>query len=211
MSAAWWRCGVLVVRHSVPRPPADHGFLTAGEHERVAAIRRSEDRDAFVARRWFVREVVAAATGSGPEVVSVQQRCARCGGPHGRPEVAVPGGPPLFASWSSVGGLVVVAVDRSPVGVDVAVGEDRGDWVRLEAVLKATGLGLDVDPSLVHLAGGRVRRWDGPGRRPRLRITDVPTVEGHSCAVAHRPGGGTRWSAPWRCDLDVGALVRRGP
>lgn len=188
MRAAWWRCSVPVVHHSFPIPPGDHGFLTAGEHARLAAIRGSDDRDAFIARRWFVREVVAAAAGCGPEVVTVHQRCPRCGGPHGQPEVAVPGGPPLFASWSSAGALVVVAVDRSPVGVDVAAGEDARDWVRLEAVLKATGHGLDVDPSEVHLSGGRVRGWDGPGRRPRLRITDLPSVDGHACAVAHRPG-----------------------
>ena len=124
MRAAW--CSVPVVHHSSPLPPGDHGFLTAGEQARLAAIRGSDHRDAFIARRWFVREVVAAAAGCGPEVVTVHQRCPRCGGPHGQPEVAVPDGPPLFASWS-VTGRLQDRLQTDPVAGVLASGDVDSD------------------------------------------------------------------------------------
>lgn len=154
------------------------------------ALRDAGDPAAFASRRWFVRHVVAASVGCEPAEVSLHQRCHRCDGPHGRPALETPRGVPApFVSWSSVGTLTVVAVDSAPVGIDVVAGEDRRDWARLEAVLKATGHGLEVDPSLVEIAAGRVRRWEGPGRRPRLWVTDLDAVDGHAVAVAHRPRG----------------------
>jgi 4'-phosphopantetheinyl transferase len=90
-------------------------------------------------------------------------------------------------SLAHAGELAVVALARHPVGVDVEAG-DRTTWTRTEAVLKATGHGLDVDPSLVGLgppdAPPRLVRWDGPGRRPALRLADVTTEDGYVAAVA---------------------------
>lgn len=185
-----------VLRWASPADVTDDGFLTEGERSRLDAHRSSADRRAFVAKRWFIREVVAEAAGCSPDEVVIAQRCQRCGGPHGRPTVRIPGRRALFLSWSSASGITAVAVDRSPVGVDVVPRPELLGWARLEAVLKATGLGLAVDPSLVGLSATAVERWDGPGPRPRLRITDAAFGDVLVGAIATRRH---RWgSGQWR-------------
>lgn len=177
---------LVVHRHAVTAPPG-LDFLDPGERRRLAALGSGVERDAFAARRWFVRQVVADVVGRQPGEIALRQRCPRCGGPHGHPTVTVPRGRAPFVSWSSSARHVVVAVDHHPVGVDVVDRADLVGWARTEAVLKATGHGLEVDPALLDVAGGRVRRWDGPGRRPRLRVTDVDLGDGLVGAVAHAP------------------------
>jgi 4'-phosphopantetheinyl transferase len=108
--------------------------------------------------------------------VVIEQRCERCGGPHGRPRVVRP--PGAFVSLSRAASTVAVAVSLAgPIGVDIesvsAVGRagfddvafngperealqalpvterDRvraGLWTAKEAVLKLFGAGLTVDP-----------------------------------------------------------------
>lgn len=178
---------LLVACREAQTVPGDLGFLVQGERRRMAAMRSVSERDAFVARRWFVREAVGEVVAARPDEIEIRQRCARCGGPHGRPTVVVAGRRSPFVSWSSSGDRTVVVVDRSPVGVDAVGHEDLVSWARTEAVLKATGHGLDVDPALLEIASGRVRRWDGPGRRPRLHVTDVDLGSGLVGAVAHAP------------------------
>ncbi|GAA1716787.1 hypothetical protein GCM10009809_11050 [Isoptericola hypogeus] len=60
--------------------------------------------------------------------------------------------------------------ERRPGGEPSAEGLAR-TWVRKEALLKATGHGLAVDPARIVLgppdAPPRLRRWDGPGPAPR--------------------------------------------
>ena len=91
---------------------------------------------------------------------------------------------------------MVVAVARSgvdAVGIDIEppAGDmsDLRRWVRTEAVLKATGDGLDVDPSLVEVGARgsalRVVRWDGPGRRPVMRVIDLELGAGLVAALAY--------------------------
>lgn len=61
-------------------------------------------------------------------------------------------------------------------------------WVRKEAVLKALGHGLVVDPRLVELSteGPRPKLvgWGGPGRRPQIRLLDIDAGPGLVAAVA---------------------------
>ena len=52
-----------------------------------------------------------------PGDVSIVQRCATCGGPHGRPEVA--GHPGVGASLAHSRGVVAAAAGMVPVGIDV--------------------------------------------------------------------------------------------
>lgn len=137
---------------------SDDSFLTDGERSRHDALRSDIERGRFVGRRWFVRRVVADAARCRPAMVVIEQRCLRCAGPHGRPVVRTPSRRRLHVSWSTLGDLTAVAVHRKPIGVDVVAGPAQLEWARLEAVLKATGHGLEVDPSLVSLSATGVER-----------------------------------------------------
>lgn len=61
-------------------------------------------------------------------------------------------------------------------------------WVRKEALLKALGHGLTVDPRLVELSLDgpcpRLTGWSGPGGRPRVHVHDVGGGAGFVAAVA---------------------------
>jgi 4'-phosphopantetheinyl transferase len=104
-------------------------------------------------------------------------------------------------------GLVVVAVSTAgPVGVDVepagragfpgfedvaAHPQEEGrdptlTWVRKEAVLKATGWGLAIDPRGVRLDDGpRLVSWDERLPAPaRCWLHDLPLTHGYVGAVA---------------------------
>jgi 4'-phosphopantetheinyl transferase len=161
---------VLRVRAAaVPPAAALLPRLTADERARVAGA-APHARDGAASALLLARLVVAGACGTVPAAVRLRRRCPRCGSTeHGVPVAArADGGPVPRLSMSRTTGLVVVAVADAPVGVDVerppgalpvprdvlAAGEppaagDHGllrTWVRKEAVLKAAGTGLAVDP-----------------------------------------------------------------
>lgn len=138
--------------------------------------------------------------------LGLRHLCPRCGGSdHGRP-LTEDG---TFVSLSHSGDLHVVATTAAgPVGVDVEaidaarfVGFDEvalhrserphapveraTTWVRKEALLKATGDGLAVDPRLIRLsdpdAPPAVLEWSGgPGS---VHLVDVEIGEGYRAAV----------------------------
>jgi 4'-phosphopantetheinyl transferase len=191
---------VVVRWASVAGGPTDDEAIP--ERSRLAAM-TDDDRRRFVGARRLLHRVVAEVTGS--DDVVLHQRCERCGGPHGRPTVTVGGQPGPHVSMAHAGDLVVVAVASNPVGVDVEPGDDRG-WVRLEAVLKATGHGLDVDPSLLDVDERGITRWDGPGPTPALRLVDLDLAPGYVAAVARL---GRRRLSPPGAALP-GATGRRG-
>jgi len=135
----------------------------------------------------LLRRTVAALRGVPDDAVVVTRRCPRCGsGRHGAPQARVAGAGAgtatgeIAVSVSRAGGLTVVAACDAPVlgvGVDVepldrptaglaavldgrpgaAADDELRRWVRVEAVLKAAGVGLAVDPGEVAAdPGGRV-------------------------------------------------------
>ncbi len=142
---------------------------------------------------------------------AVDRACPRCGSSdHGPPRVV---GAPVWASVSRAGGLLAVAVgDGGPVGVDIETPraasvatvaqvalhpDERLDddvqatrtWVRKEAVLKALGLGLTVDPRRLRVAGpdeaGRVLGWEGGGiPTDPVWLADLPADPRWAGAVA---------------------------
>ncbi len=199
---------VVRVRYAVVRPSGEIAWrLLVGERERVARAPVRE-RDAVACALLLARLAAAEACGLPAGDVRVDRRCPRCGSTaHGVPRVRrADGGPVPFLSSSRGTDLVVVAVaDVGPVGVDVertdadphgrttavslAPGERPGagpdgwlrTWVRKEAVLKAAGTGLTVDPRSFRVS-------DGAGR---------PAVTGH----VPPPSAGARW---WLADLDPG-------
>jgi 4'-phosphopantetheinyl transferase len=132
--------------------------------------------------------------------VVVSRLCGRCGSSaHGRPYVSSPLESSPHVSLSRAGGMVIAAAcDAGPVGIDIervdaagvpAPGEQNDPtvlWVFKEALLKATGLGLSIDPDAVHIDIARkVVEWptqiDDPGP---LWLSAVPAPTGWTAAVA---------------------------
>lgn len=149
----------------------------------------------------LARRAVGDIRGVTPGDVVVGRRCPTCGSTaHGAPTTAG-----AHVSITRGTGVVAVAVSTvGPVGIDlerrrdelwpgfddvalstdehVASAEDRlRAWVRKEAVLKASGLGLALDPRRVVLRGGQV--VDAPAEVPACDLHDVD-LAGHLGAVA---------------------------
>ena len=158
-------------------------------------------RDAFLAGRLVLRSLAGELLDLPPAAVDLVAVCPDCGGPHGRP--AIPGSA-LRLSLSRGAGVVVAAASwGAEVGVDVepidvsperlaAIGSVTGEasvlhWTRVEAVLKADGRGLRVDParvSLVEIDGrleGRVADSSA-----RYGMSGVELVPGLLVSVAVR-------------------------
>jgi 4'-phosphopantetheinyl transferase len=163
-------CSTALVLAEVGAP--GEGRLSPAEQERMARLRRPSDGEDFQAAHLLIRKCAARLLGVRPGDVSIVQRCATCGGPHGRPEVA--GHPNVGASLAHSRGVVAAAAGTVPVGIDVEAfpPDDRlvaGDlsaaltageigaiesaadpqramllaWVRKEACLKAGLVDLD--------------------------------------------------------------------
>jgi 4'-phosphopantetheinyl transferase len=146
--------------------------------------------------------------------IVILHECPRCGSDaHGRPYLPATAAVrvPAHVSLARAGDLSVVAVtDAGPVGVDVeaegaaefagfdAVGLHPGErgatpadrtrtWVRKEALLKAHGLGLAVDPSDVSIDDHGLVAWGSSHRSPGpVWLRDL-VVPGHVVAVAVLP------------------------
>ncbi|MCU1420493.1 MAG: 4-phosphopantetheinyl transferase [Microbacteriaceae bacterium] len=146
---------------------------------------------------------------------TVTQVCPDCGGDHGRPVVAEPG---RWVSLSRSGGLVAVAFSTAgPVGVDLesraAVARhpvrglrhpDAREWTTKEAVLKADGRGLRVDPAELVFVDGRLAEWAG---------CPVPlaTVRLHHFAATDDLVGTVAWfGEPAEVEVDVEVQRRLG-
>ncbi len=122
------------------------------ERHRSLGHVREPGESARRALRRAVEQVLRDELG----VTGVQQVCARCGSSgHGRPRVRVLRGEAPYVSWSYAPGCAAVAwtwvadvgVDLEAAGPEVAGVGDRVSWTRAEAVLKATGEGLNRSPS----------------------------------------------------------------
>ena len=164
---------VLVRWADISRGEEDDDRLDDAARERCARFRLSADRRRFVGARALLRQTVATRMGCEPDDVVIVQRCVRCAGSHGAPSVLVGTRPGPAVSISHAGDLAAVAVADAAVGVDIEPDRDDLDirrWVRTEAELKATGVGLDTDRA---------------ARRPAIRTMDL-TIEGYVGAVSRR-------------------------
>lgn len=153
---------------------------------------RQTQRDAG---RAVARELVAELAGIAADTVVIDARCADCGAQHGQPRIV---GPARLAGRFSVSiahageRTIVVARAGGPIGVDAERIDSSRDvswltglttlpdahsesaaellrhWTRVEAVLKADGRGLRVDPALVRVSGDSVARIGDDPLRYRL-------------------------------------------
>lgn len=157
--------------------------LSDVELERVSRFRRMEDRHRSVTGSWLLRTAAAAQLGTSPAEVPIERRCLRCDRPHGKTYIKTSGPPLHASISHSGNRVAVALSTAGQVGVDVeevipAPGgiahsalspaeraalealpeQDREAgfiriWVRKEAVLKATGHGLQIPPNQVEVTG----------------------------------------------------------
>lgn len=144
-------------------------------------------RRQFLTGRALVTDMVAERFGARSVDTG---SCPACGGDHGPPVVR---DADVRASVSYAGHLVVAAMGGvARLGIDVESelrdvpkdrerAEDMGRllgvrasgairrWTQIEAVLKADGRGLRVDPARVRIVGSSARVADDPTARYRLR------------------------------------------
>ena len=206
---AWVRTGVVVLASEL-----DVGNLSEEDLERAAgfgAVRRQQ----FLLGRSLVATLVRGLFPDVTDWVVGTRACESCGLPHGPVEVT---GVPIVAGVSYAPGMAVAAVAPSRriarLGVDVEVAHATSArehdllhllgssnepvlrrWTRIEAVLKADGRGLLVEPELV-----QVRRGIGriPGASSRYHVSDVAGPDGYliSLALLRQPWvGAAAWAA----------------
>lgn len=174
--------------------------LSDADRERAAGFGAARLGE-FVAGRALVRGLVRELFPQAERWQVLSRSCIRCGARHGPVEVS---GVPVVASISYAAGLVVAAVAPTSrlerLGVDVeldAVDATREQdlrrllgastepmlrrWTRIEAVLKADGRGLLVDPGVV-----RLQRGNGhiSGERIRYQLADVAGPPGYLISLA---------------------------
>lgn len=208
--------GELVCRVRTARVPPETGHLTKlldrVEHHRRERYREDVDRHRFTAAAALNRLTLADHTGCRPADIRIDRTCEECGGPHGRPRVDIRSRAAIDVSVTHAGSFVAVAlVEQGRVGVDIDVvpadyhdlidavahSDERAGitsahqftqtWVRKEAILKAHGAGLRIEPN------GFVA--PEPGRTPSLvrlpgigpltcRLVDLDVDDDHLGSVA---------------------------
>lgn len=192
MSSFQWRAAAPAV--PAESRAAELALLSPTERQRHSGLAPAA-ADSFLVGRMLLRELAAALTGEQPERLVIAATCADCGGPHGMPRLE---GSTLRLSLSRCDLAVVAVAAWGSVGVDVepvagtasrldAIEKLTGQrslrhWTRAEAVLKADGRGLRIDPAQVLIAEstGQLRgsvagslesyRIVEPAIDPRLRV-----------------------------------------
>jgi 4'-phosphopantetheinyl transferase len=208
-SAAGIPCEVHVGRIQDLRA-AHLTLLSDPELTRARQYRLAADTDRSLLGAVLLRLAAARHLGIRPADVAVDRTCDRCGAQHGRPRLPGNG---VQASVSHSGDIVAVAITSAgPVGVDVeavrsidfsavtervctpgernhvhAAADFYTFWTRKEAVLKATGEGLqrpmtDLEVTPPGSAPALLRL--GAGAPPACQMADISAGHGYQGAVA---------------------------
>jgi 4'-phosphopantetheinyl transferase len=203
---------IHVWRFGLDRPPAHRAELeqrlSAAERRQIGRRLRPQDRDRAAAARGLLRTVLARYLGCAPEEVAFGH------GPHGKPFLAAPGGPPpLEFNLSHSGGLALLAVTRAPVGIDLEVIRAGVD------VLGVAGYAFAPEEQAALAAVAEEERdrafftaWvrkeaflkatgQGLSALAECVVTEVPGTAELRLALPGRPEEAARWSL---LDLDVG-------
>lgn len=123
----------VIIWHVTPAALPSTRLLSPPERLRAASFRHPQDRDRFVAARTALRVVLGANLRTPPAEVRLTQE-------RGGPPILEGAGPHsrrLSWSVSHAGPVVVVAVARRVVGVDVECAAAGREWTTREAFLKA--------------------------------------------------------------------------
>ena len=151
--------------------------------------------DTFLLGRLLLRRLAGELIGVEPAAVGLVAVCPDCGGHHGKP--VIPGSAlhvslshsavavVAAASWDAAVGVDIERLDQS-ADVLTAIGSVAGEeslarWTRVEAVLKADGRGLRVDPALVSFDGDLASIAGSPAR---YRVEDVQLAPDVRVSVA---------------------------
>jgi 4'-phosphopantetheinyl transferase len=183
--------------------PEDRSLLSDSEQDRARRYVRPVDGERFVARRAAVRQILARYLNVVPAGISFAEIEGH------RPRLATRGGSDLAFSWSHSAGvaLLAVAASRGAIGVDLEAARPlsqpaalqaalrvcgpRTDrqllqaWTRVEALLKAAGIGLAAlaDPVVAQLDGPdperTVQAW-----ATEFRVVDLPLGQAYLGAYA---------------------------
>ena len=163
--------------------------LSPAEWARARELRRDADRADFLAAHVLVRACVAYALGRSIGSVEIAQRCATCGGPHGRPVL-------LDSAWglsmAHTRGYVTAASAPGVVGVDVEVSRALDDSV-VTATLTA------AERNIVAASGNAqvefLRFWvrkEALVKAGRTTLDEVATVDTAALPNDARPGRPSR-------------------
>ncbi|MFD7911938.1 4'-phosphopantetheinyl transferase family protein [Streptomyces sp. NPDC059752] len=182
----WGEARVWAVRQAPPwREGLLLSLLDAQERRRAASFTHQRDRSAYVVAHAGLRLLLGDRLGTHPrELRFGRDRCAHCGGPHGRP-VLLDGSGGLHFSLSHCAGITLIGVAGAPLGVDAERLPSRRTvelclarlhprerdellrmpsaerplwfcrlWTRKEAYLKALGTGLSRGLDRDYLGAG---------------------------------------------------------
>ncbi|MFT3860755.1 4'-phosphopantetheinyl transferase family protein [Micropruina sp.] len=158
----------------------------------------------------------------GADVRQLRHRCSRCrSGEHGVPfadfdqrriALSISRAPGVIAAAASLDGSIGIDIERhQAAGFDgfatVALHPDEPApassadatrlWVRKEAVLKALGSGLRIDPRTVRLATSdppRLLEWPDPRPPEHLELRDLSAPDGYTAALAGIGGSGLAYT-----------------
>lgn len=191
--------------HSVR--PGHLELLDEVERGRRERYRQDADKDRFTIGAALVRLLVAAQTQTEPARVRVDRSCHRCPQPHGKPRiidadlhvsvshsgdrvaVGLSGAAPVGVDVEAISGRDVTGLARTVIGPTEPIGSPRDFytyWCRKEAIVKATGDGLQVPliDVVVSAADTPARLVSYQGAGLPCAVADLRAGAGYAAAVA---------------------------